>query len=129
MKFGFFIFILLVFATSCNKKKNVSLEGPTTPSPGILSGAIYNSTTLKTEFSGANLNWLGDTGTDYVIGVIPGAAPIYDGIPINMVLAGYTPGTTSASVPGSASLSHVFICPAGTTRYNIVLCSGPAFCP
>lgn len=123
------IFISLIFLASCSKKEDQSKLKPTLSSMGMVVLAQYNPVTAQTEFSGDNLNWLGNTGTDYVVGISPGAAPVVEGSPINMTMTGYIPGETKSFVPGSASLSRVFICPAGTTHYSRLICSGPAFCP
>lgn len=123
------LFISFIFLVSCSKKEDQSKTKPTLASQGIVIQAKYNPITAHTEFIGANLNWLGPTGTDYVVGLSPGAAEIYEGAPINMTLPGYIPGTTSSFVPGSASLARVFICPAATTHYSRVICSGTPYCP
>jgi hypothetical protein len=122
------IFITLIFISACGKDDK-SKTKPTIASPGILVSAIYNSSTLQTEFTGANLNWLGNTGTDYVVGVSAGAVAVIDGAPINMVLTGYAPGTTTSTASGNASLSRIFICPAGTTHYSRIVCSGSVLSP
>lgn len=96
---------------------------------GMVIQVQYNSFTNQTEFFGDDLNWLGNTGTDYVVGLSPGAAPVVEGSAINMTMPGYIPGQNKAFIPGSARLSRVFICPAAATHYSRVICSSPAFCP
>jgi hypothetical protein len=123
------LFITFVTLISCSKKEDKSKLKPTLSAMGMVVQVKYNPVTAQTEFTGAHLNWLGNTGTDYVVGLSPGAADVVEGSSINMTLPGYIPGTTTAFVPGSASLSRIFICPAGTTHYSRVVCSATPYCP
>ncbi|MBC7458535.1 MAG: hypothetical protein H7235_09665 [Bdellovibrionaceae bacterium] len=123
------LFISFFIMAACSKKADQSKTKLTLASQGMVIQAKFNPVTAQTEFTGAHLNWLGNNGSDYVVGVSPGATQIYDGAPINMTLPGYITGATTAYVPGSASLSRVFICPAGTTHYSRILCSGTPYCP